>query len=243
MKKISIVIFLFLVPFIIFAQSGRITELTGTVEIKPATSDNYVPARVGSVINADTVIYTGLRSTAVVEVGSTVINVRPLTRLTLSEISASNNTEEVNVNLQTGRLRVDVNPPAGTRSYTTVVSPSATASVRGTTFQIDTRTLMVEHGSVSYQGNRGYAVTANAGSVSYVSGNGTAAAPVVVQTSAGIESDMNTGSLDAVLGPGFDSNLLKQTETEKNQREARKNTNRIYQTVMAFVYLIGAPFK
>jgi len=52
----------------------------------------------------------------------------------LSEIQSSANTENLNINLQTGRIRVDVKTPAGTKASTKVRSPSAAASVCGTVF-------------------------------------------------------------------------------------------------------------
>jgi hypothetical protein len=70
----------------------------------------------------DTVVSTGFKSTALIEVGSTVITVRPLTRLTLTEIRASSESESLNVNLQSGRIRVDVNPPAGAKASMAVAA-------------------------------------------------------------------------------------------------------------------------
>jgi hypothetical protein len=111
------------------------------------------------------------------EIGSAVIAVRPLTRLTLTEISASQGTETLNVGFQAGRIRVDVNPPAGTKAAMTVTSPSATASVRGTGYDFNGRTLHVYHGTVSFQGNKGYAKDVGAGSTSSIGNYGTAGKP------------------------------------------------------------------
>ncbi|MDR2730531.1 MAG: FecR domain-containing protein [Treponema sp.] len=52
----------------------------------------------------------------------------------MTEIQNLTELETLNVNLQTGRVRVDVKPPAGTKASTTVKGPEATASVRGTIF-------------------------------------------------------------------------------------------------------------
>lgn len=154
--------------------------MSGQIELKHPGSSDYISANVGDTVREDTEIYAGLRSNAVIAVGSTVISVRPLTRLTLRQIRASAEEEQVDVNLRSGRVRVEVNPPAGTRTTMSVTSPSATASVRGTTFEFDTRVLRVEQGAVSFRGTRGYAVTVNAGTASVVTSNGAAAAPVTV---------------------------------------------------------------
>ncbi|MDR2952813.1 MAG: FecR family protein [Treponema sp.] len=159
----------------VFAQSGVIKEMTGTVELKPAGTANFVPAVAGVQIKQDTVISTGFKSSALLEVGSALIAVRPLTRLTLTEIAAAQGTETLNVNLQTGRLRVDVKPPAGAKASLSVTSPIATASVRGTRFSFDTRNVIVHEGTVVLKGKRGYGVRLPAGSHSGVGADNTAA--------------------------------------------------------------------
>ena len=177
MKKAVLFLLLAGMGFALFAQSGVIRELSGTVEIKNAGQSAFTAARVGDRVNQDTVISTALKSNAVIEIGSALIAVRPLTRLTLTEIQASGGEEKLNVNLQAGRVRVDVNPPAGTKTSMSVSSPNATASVRGTSFYFDTRNLSVQEGTVAFKGIRGYTIQAGAGSSSVVAANSTASAP------------------------------------------------------------------
>jgi hypothetical protein len=174
MKKAILTVLLAGIGFYAFAQNGVIKEITGTVELKPAGASAFAPAVDGTQVKADTVISTGFKSTAIVEVGSAVIAVRPLTRLTLTEISASQGTETINVNLQAGRVRVDVKPPAGTKTSFSVSSPSATASVRGTSFFFDTKNLRVSEGRVAFSGKRGYTVLVDGGSHSEIGADGLA---------------------------------------------------------------------
>ena len=149
-------------------RSGTIRELSGTVELKQAGQIRFVPAKTGDAVAQDTIISTGLKSTALIAVGSTIITVRPLTRLSLSEISSAAGTETINVNLQAGRVRVDVNPPAGTRASMSVQSPNATASVRGTSFDFDTKVVRVTEGTVAFKANRGKVMLVNAGDTSQI---------------------------------------------------------------------------
>jgi len=151
-----------------FAQNGVISELTGTVELKAAKAASFVPAKVGAVIAADTIVSTGFRSAAVIKVGSSTIAVRPLTRLSLAEIQSESDSETVKVDLQAGRVRVDVKPPAGTKANTSVQTPSATASVRGTAFEIDTVSVQVYEGTVGYQSAGGRPVAVSASQESWV---------------------------------------------------------------------------
>ena len=171
-----------------YSQVGTIKDLTGDVELKPAGAQVFSPAVKGGEVAQDTVVSTGFRSSAIITVGSNEINVRPLTRLSLSEISSSGDTENLNVNLQAGRVRVDVKPPVGVRANTRVQGPSATASVRGTSFEMDTKNLNVNEGSVSFGGSNGTAILVAAGSSSEVTAGGGTADPVQVAAAALIPS-------------------------------------------------------
>jgi len=164
----------------VFAQNGIIRELSGDVELRPAGAPAFAPAAVGSTVAQDTIISTGFRSSAIIEIGSATLTVRPLTRLSLTEIQAAAGTETISANLQAGRVRVDVRPPAGTMSAFTVQGPSATASVRGTSFEFDARSVSVIEGSVVFRGNRGAPVVTHAGGESTVTPGGRAVDPVQV---------------------------------------------------------------
>lgn len=153
---------------VLFAQAGVIREFTGTVEIKRAGQAAFVPAKTGDTIAQDTIISTGLKSTALIAIGSAIITVRPLTRLSFAEINSSAGTETINVNLQAGRVRVDVTPPAGTRTNMSVSGPTATASVRGTSFEFDAKTVKVSEGRVAYTARRGRTILVSAGSSSQI---------------------------------------------------------------------------
>jgi hypothetical protein len=160
-----------------FAQNGVIKNFTGTVELKSADSTVFTAAKAGDIVNQDTVVSTGFKSTALIEVGSTIIAVRPLTRLTLTEIRSSSESESLNVNLHTGRVRVEVKPPAGSKALMTVSSPTSTASVRGTSFELDARNLNVISGNVLFKGTHGAAILVPTGSNSTADQRGSAVNP------------------------------------------------------------------
>jgi len=63
----------------------------------------------------------------------------------------------------------------------TVSSPVATASVRGTSFEFDTRNLWVNHGKVSFRGNKGIMMMVNAGSGTRLLDDGKAADPITIK--------------------------------------------------------------
>jgi hypothetical protein len=136
----------------LFSQEVVIREISGTVEIKTPDAAGWSPARQGQIIPRTTVVSTGFKSTAVLTVGNSVLAVQPLTRLTVDEIQETSGKEQVNLSLQTGRIRADVKPPAGGKTEFTVKSPSATASVRGTSFEFDGIQLRVSEGRVHLSG-------------------------------------------------------------------------------------------
>jgi len=157
-KNIFVFLMVCIIVFSVYSQNGVIRELTGDVELKLAGTTVFIPARAGAAVAQDTIVSTGFRSTVIIEIGSNSITVQPLTRLSLSEIQSSSNTENLNINLQAGRIKVDVKPPAGTRANTTVQSPSATASVRGTSFIMDPSRVQVLEGRIGWSGSDGVEV-------------------------------------------------------------------------------------
>jgi hypothetical protein len=181
MKFLFIMILLALITAAgVFCQNGVIRELRGNVELKHPGVSDFVSANAGDTVASSTIVSTGFKSTVIIEVGSSLISVRPLTRLSLSEIQIMENTENVKVNLQAGRVRVDVNPPAGTKAQFSVQSPMAVASVRGTNFEMDAETLVVSEGRIIYNSSVGSAVIVTGGNSSFVNIAGTPANPVDV---------------------------------------------------------------
>jgi len=189
-------------------SAGVIRELSGAVEIKFPGASSFIGAKVGDSLMQDAVISTGFRSTAIIELGSSILTVRPLTRLSLKEIKAQAGAETLNVNLQAGRVKVDVNPPLGIKTAMSISSPVATASVRGTSFEFDTRNLYVNHGSVSFIGSNGKYTIVNAGYSCRMEPDGKPVDPVKLKKSdlrprvvVGSDRESGTGN-ESVNSPG-----------------------------------------
>jgi len=166
----------------VFGQNGVIREVSGEVEVKRSGAASFTAAKAGDTVARDTVVSTGFKSTAVIAIGSSTITVRPLTRLSLAEIQSASGSENLNVNLQAGRVRVDVKPPSGTKANTTIQSPGATASVRGTTFEFDTVNLTVVEGKVAFGTTSSVVATmVQGGESSFVGADGQPVSPVDVK--------------------------------------------------------------
>ncbi|MDR3337250.1 MAG: FecR family protein [Treponema sp.] len=161
MKKLVITGMAFVLgAFMLYAQQGAandayIREFNGTVEIKAPGVPEWKTAEAGVRISRDTIISTGFKSTALIVLGNSTLTVRPLTRLSLAEIQSSRENESVSLDLHTGRIRAEVNPPPGGKVDFTIRSPSATASVRGTKFDFNEGNLSVTEGQVHITGGDG----------------------------------------------------------------------------------------
>jgi len=157
-----------ILPSIAFSQQAFIRDLAGTVELKFAERNVWENAHQGQTLAANTIISTGFRSTAVLVVGNSFITVRPLTRLTLTEIITIDETEKTELNLRIGSVRADVAPPPGGKVEFTVRSSSATTSVRGTLFEVDILGVTVLEGVVQFEGFLSAPVLIDAGGYSRV---------------------------------------------------------------------------
>jgi hypothetical protein len=173
MKKLWLCFLLFHGMCGIFAQNpdAEFIEVSGTVEIREAGGSGWKTALPGLSVGRDTVISTGLRSQAVISLGSSRLEIRPLTMLTLHELIRRDGAEETILYLRTGRIRAEVTPPSGQTIDFTVGSPIVTASVRGTSFEFDGKQLRVDTGRVLLAGSNGQNVYVAGKQWSYVDEN------------------------------------------------------------------------
>jgi hypothetical protein len=162
MKKILAGI-LILTGAVLFAQETFIREISGTVELKGPGDAGWRAAQTGEQLTKDTMISTGFKSSALIALGNSTLLVRPLTRLSLEEIQNIGGDESASLYLETGRVRADVNPPSGGKTDFTVRTPTATASVRGTSFDFDGTNLTVDQGRVHISGGDGSGTYVGAG--------------------------------------------------------------------------------
>jgi hypothetical protein len=191
-----------------WGQEAVIREIHGDVEVKAPGEAAWVQAVVGQRLTEAAMISTGFRSGALIAVGNSVLTVRPLTRLSLEELSEQEGNERVNINLQVGRVRADVTPQAGRRTDFTVRSPIATASVRGTSFEFDGARLEVAEGRVYVTGrdaggvyvSAGHAVSTDAETGRTASVAESAREELIVPVPAGVDSAPEVRAAPAQAG-------------------------------------------
>jgi len=177
MKKLFFITIFILTGIYAYAQDAYIDQLTGTVNIKQPKEEVFKTANKGDKIFKDTVIQTSFKSYAIIKIGSTILTVRPLTTLSLTEIQNLDETESLKIDLQAGRVHVNVKPPAGKKASAILTSPSSVASVRGTSFEFDNYNLYVNEGTVSFAGKNGRTVLVSAGGRSRADRNGQVSIP------------------------------------------------------------------
>ncbi len=167
------------------ADQAILKTLSGKVELNTGGT-SWIPAKQGQTIAKGTVISTGFNSNAVVDLGSSEIFLKPLTRIALEDLSTSGNIIKTNLNLRLGRIDADVKTTEGLKHNFTLRTPVSTAAVRGTRFTAGVAMLEVKTGRISYSNKIGQKRSVSGGSSSSVSGGGytapESAAEAVVQT-------------------------------------------------------------
>jgi hypothetical protein len=158
------------------AQSATIREITGKVEIQ-GPGQNWKTAVQGTNVSKGTTISTGFNSTAVLDLDSSVVQVKALTRMTLEELIRREGTVKTDLSLKVGRIRANVQTAEGVRHDFSVISPTSTAAVRGTVIEGDGEEWLTESGSMTVTTNSGSSVTVTAGQEILITGIGAPPAP------------------------------------------------------------------
>ncbi|NOY07372.1 MAG: FecR domain-containing protein [Spirochaetes bacterium] len=149
-KTITALILLFILTIPVFAGIRAVVKETkGRVEIK-LPFKNWQRARKGMVVPKNAVISTGFRSSAVISMGRTILQVKQLTRLKLQELIEKEGTVSTSLFLRIGKIRATVKSAKGVRQNFKLKSPVSTAAVRGTDFDYDGVKLQVYKGVVQF---------------------------------------------------------------------------------------------
>ncbi len=135
-KLICLFLFSFFIGTFSFASNevAIVNSVVGKVEIQ--LNENWVQIKNGDILTPGTVISTGFRSSAVLYIGKSLIEVRALTRLTIEEIVEQNQNYNTTMFLDAGNIKADIKKSDNKRVGFKVRTSVATASVRGTSGEI-----------------------------------------------------------------------------------------------------------
>ena len=173
MRKIVFCILLVLLPSVLSFSSDMSTvkQVKGIVEIREGQT-GWIKAEKGMKLPPGTLISTGFKSNAVIELDNSEIFLKPLTRVRIDELSKSGNTVKTNLNLKLGRIKADVKSSKGLKHDFTLKTPVSTAAVRGTVFTAGVNSLDVDSGSISYSNKIGQIITVLSGNSSKMGSTG-----------------------------------------------------------------------
>jgi hypothetical protein len=151
MKKHFLILILFAITVCsLFAQNqARITEITGKVEIRTDVGP-WQPANEGMILSPGAYISTGFNSTATLDLGGSLLQVKPLTRMQLQELVEKEGSLSTELFLRVGKVRAEVKSVEGLTQDFKLRSPVSTAAVRGTILDFDVFSVNVIDGLVSF---------------------------------------------------------------------------------------------
>lgn len=143
MKKLFLSLLFCVTAFSAFSMQATVVSAKGKAEVQ--NGDSWVALKAGDSLNQGAVIQTGFKSEVVLKIKESTVTVAPLSRLTLQQlaeregIAGAKGKDETTIFLDTGSLKSNVQKSQDRRVGFTVRSPVATASVRGTEYEVRTR--------------------------------------------------------------------------------------------------------
>ena len=150
-KRLITVLLLALTASFVFAQSleAKVVAVVGKAEV--LQDSTWIQLRPGDSLKQSDIVSTGFKSTLVLKINESQLTVNALTRLTIDELAATSSKDTTKVYVQSGSVEASVNRKESKAVDFSVSTPVATASVRGTSFSMNSLGhLKVNEGSVNY---------------------------------------------------------------------------------------------
>jgi len=129
---------------------ATVKDFYGKVKVKYDGDSAWSRIELGQDLPPNATISTGFNSQVVLDLGNATLDVLPLTRMTVTDITESQDTIATSLFLQGGKIKADVGHVSGKVNDFKIKSPVATASVRGTSFEFSGNTLKVLRGVVAF---------------------------------------------------------------------------------------------
>ncbi|OPZ54731.1 MAG: FecR protein [Synergistetes bacterium ADurb.Bin520] len=203
-KKIVFLLMVAVSAGLVAQEQAVLKDFSGKVEVQ-LPGGGWKPAAANQKLPRSAVISTGFNSHATVELISSTVRVKPLTRMSITELAREGNKAVATLDLRVGRLNARVDKAEGLEHDFKLRSPVSTAAVRGTEFNFARgRTEQID-GS-SRVGNRlGQGRTLDPGETSRTAGSD--------RPSGGEEGFRKEASTDIVTAPGAAPPPARKTST------------------------------
>ncbi len=196
MKKVLLTVALISVMLPLVCFTGTVTEVTGKVEIE--TDGGWKPLQKGDVVDTGKIISTGFRSTARIQVAGSSVVVNQLSRLSLEQLTETNDAHESEVFLDLGSISADVKTAQNKRVGFVVNTPVATASVRGTTFNMGVDSLSVTSGLVGLKGKNNIEMPVAKGTSTIITPSGKVAKPIEAKVATSLGQPVTEDPMQSV---------------------------------------------
>jgi len=202
LKISALILLLLFTASALFGADAVIKSFTGKVEIQSAGASSWSAVKSGQTISKGTLISTGFNSNAVLDLGSSEIFLKPLTRMSIDELETSGSIIKTDLNLKLGKIKADVKSTEGLKHNFTLRTPTSTAAVRGTVFEAGVSTLNVLQGVIAYANKIGQTRSVSGGSSSSISGSGYSAPESIAEAIAQSFDVVTTTAVEtgAILG-------------------------------------------
>ncbi len=110
---------------------GVVKSVVGTVEVRPAVGQPWIPIKVGMTLAQGADIRTGFRARCILDMTDSLVQVDPLTLVRIAELKRKGNTVRTRLHMKQGNTQAVVEKK-NLKSDFAIITPSATLSVRGT---------------------------------------------------------------------------------------------------------------
>lgn len=133
-KTLLVLPFVSLLALAASALEAKVLSTSGKVEVQNGSS--WVALKSGDTVKSGTVISTGFKSSAELDVNGSKVTLGALTRMTVEKLVSTDQKNESSLFLDSGKVTAEVKKTDGKRTGFKVSTPVATASVRGTSFSM-----------------------------------------------------------------------------------------------------------
>jgi hypothetical protein len=151
------------------APVAIIKEVKGKVKIKHP-GQGWETAAADMELKKGTTISTSFKSEAILDLGSSYITVKALTRMKLEELLEREDTVQTDIYLKFGKVSAEVKGAEEKKHDFKLKSPVATAAVRGTRFDFTVLSVVVHEGIVLFLNKLGQGRSISAGGKSFTAG-------------------------------------------------------------------------
>ncbi len=119
----------------LFAMDAVVTSAVGKAEV--LRGNTWVALSAGDTLKKGDVIQTGFKSSLSLAIKDSKVEIAALTRMTIEQLVEKETKDETRLYLDTGKVKSEVNKTENRRVGFVVRSPVATASVRGTVWEME----------------------------------------------------------------------------------------------------------